>query len=549
MRRTGLYVLLMIFLFGSAALTNAQDASNLLRDGSFEGQYTGRRATGDLNIPADWGLWQAQGSADQFINRADKTFAFPHTGPDPSPHGGSRALNLSGGYVTFSAAVYQQVTVTQGTPVQASAWAWLHTCNLAPNAEKCGSAVESGAFTRIGIDPNGGTDPFDTDIVWSAESRPHDQWLQITVSATPTAGTVTLFLYVTQASPSQLNNVYWDDAVLAGGGAGGAAAPVAGAATAAPPPPVEVGFVVAQAAQDDGSIIHTVIGGDTVDSIAVAYGVTRADILALNNISDPRIIAIGQRLIIKPADAPADSAPETGSGESPDAAAAEESAGEQPVDAAAPTADVVVPAEGVVSAENDAPVEVSPAAPTSTPAPAPVVSVANGVLPAIDPGQLNAALCVTLFEDFSPNTIREDGENALAGGTIEVRSAGQSVASQPTTDAADPLCFTELAAGDYVIAAAAPAGYGLTTPDELNVKLLPGIDVSIEFGAAQGFQPAAVLPADAESGGLVSDVAAEETDARALTDQLFDVSGLLMFGLAGLVLVGGLGLTLLSRRH
>ena len=59
--------------------------------------------------------------------------------------------------------------------------------------------------------------------------------------------------------------------------------------------------VVAQDAQDDGSIVHSVRPGDTIDSIAVAYGVTRQDIMALNNISDPRIIQIGQELVVKEA--------------------------------------------------------------------------------------------------------------------------------------------------------------------------------------------------------------------------------------------------------
>jgi LysM repeat protein len=60
-------------------------------------------------------------------------------------------------------------------------------------------------------------------------------------------------------------------------------------------------FVVPQGQQPDGSIVHTVQPGDTIDSIAYAYGVSRTDIMQLNNIKDPRIIHLGQKLLIKPA--------------------------------------------------------------------------------------------------------------------------------------------------------------------------------------------------------------------------------------------------------
>jgi LysM repeat protein len=52
----------------------------------------------------------------------------------------------------------------------------------------------------------------------------------------------------------------------------------------------------------DGSIVHTVIEGDTLWSIATAYGVTINDILNLNGIPDESaIINIGQILIIRAA--------------------------------------------------------------------------------------------------------------------------------------------------------------------------------------------------------------------------------------------------------
>jgi LysM repeat protein len=300
-------MLALLLILGVLAITStvtAQDG-NLLQQSGFDDGYTGRGRS-DLNIPGAWGLWLADAPRDyEWQNRTDHVFAFPHR-PSPEKRSGDAALNISGGYITFAAAVFQQVGVTQGSNVEGSAWARLHTCNLPRNdkheinGDNCGSAVESGAFTKVGIDPNGGTDPNDTDIVWSANARPHDRYDQMVVSATATGPVVTIFLYTTQTSPSDLNNVYWDDASLVIGGAGGAAAGAPGAPTVPPIRPTNP-VPVRQAERADGSIVHIVQPGDTIDGIAMIYGVSRAQILELNVLDNPRFIRIGDRIIVRSA--------------------------------------------------------------------------------------------------------------------------------------------------------------------------------------------------------------------------------------------------------
>lgn len=288
---------------------------NLLNDPGFEGTYT-NRGRADFNIPEAWGVWYAESPrTESWMNL--QPVAFPHNGPDPNPYEGSRSMNFNKGYATFTAALYQQVPVPEGSPVTASAVAQVKTCNPAPNTPTCGSAVESGSFTRVGIDPNGGTNPNDSDIVWSNNAQPHDRWDTMTVSATATGPSVTIFLYTTQAWPAQINTAYWDAASLTIGGPGGSV-PGQPSATLVPTAPPLASFVVRQPPQADGSIIHTVQPGDTMDAIAFAYGVSRQEILDLNGISNGRYLLVGQQLLISEAPDPSEQTQEASGLPTPD---------------------------------------------------------------------------------------------------------------------------------------------------------------------------------------------------------------------------------------
>lgn len=509
MRQALRLVLLIVLLGLMSRLASAQDA-NLLRDSGFEGDYSSR-GRADLNIPADWSIWVGESPhTEDWMNLP--VVAYPHNGPTPSTHGGAKALNLNKGYATFTAAVYQQVTVPNGANITATAWAFLRTCKIPDGYDNCTSTADSNAYTRIGIDPNGGTNPFDSDVVWSSNAAPHETWGQMTVSATSTGETVTLFLYATQQWPSELNNVYWDDATLSIGGSGGVAAAQPGAPTPAPTTaPQEAPPARAQGERADGSIVHVVVAGDTLDSIAFAYGVTRADVLALNNIADPRIIQIGQEIIVRGPVLPTPTPTIEGATEEPSATPA-------------PPAEVL------------------------NAAPAPVISVASGdVVYPIDPANNTASVCVTLFEDANGNRIQDGGENVLSGGSILLTKDGQPTGDHTTDASPDPFCFDGLAADSYVVAAAAPSGYGLTTPDQLRVQAYSAAQINVAFGAAQGVQPIVLPPGS----GSPDATDAPPTDPRTAnpTNPLNNNIGLIVFGAAGVVLVAGIGLSLMLRRR
>lgn len=555
MLKIGLRIILLTFMLSitGTVLVHAQTTSNALQNPSFEegsfGPYTQRRGgEKPIYLPSAWNYWLNSNTQNQFYNRADRVSMFPHPGPSPAPTDGSRALNIDCGFVTCAVAVYQQVGgVTAGQKVTASAYSQVKACNLGGNST-CGSAVESGSQTRIGIDPAGGTDPTNPAIVWSGWTAPHDAWKQQSVEATATGTTVTLFLYSTQQNFADLNKTYWDAAALSGGGAG-SAAPAQNAGTPLPPPtatpPPSVPFVVPQGAQADGSIVHTVSAGDTMDSIAVAYGVTRTQIMDLNGISDARIISIGQKLIIsKPTSANNDNS------EAPEAEATEVEATEEAVVIGAASEETVEPplaSDATAEAEaTEAATEViqPTAQPTVPLATAPVVVAQGG---SIDPASTQAQVCVLLFDDENQNRIQEPGEALLSGGTITLALGSENVGSYTTDGVDEPHCFEALDAGDYVALASAPEGYGLTTPDQLRLQANPGPAINIAFGAAQGVQPA-VIPA-VDAGSVAEETVQQESASTSLLDQLLANSGLIVFGLAAVVLIGGIGLTVLLRRR
>lgn len=537
-----LALMMTVVMAASVMPAAAQDASNLLVNGGLEegsfGPYTGRRG-GDFPIylPNGWNYWFAAPTGER-TNRAERTTIQPHPGPGPNPYEGGRAMNVDCGFFSCTAAIFQQVgNIQPGSPLTASAWSQVKACNLG-GGTSCGSARESGSQTRIGIDPTGGTDPNSPAIVWSGFVQPHDQWLQQTVSATASGSTVTVFLYSTQASFADLNKTYWDAVVLTGTTAG-AGTPLPGAPTAAPTAPPFVQFVVPQGAQPDGSIIHTVQPGDTIDSIAYAYGLTRKQLMELNQLQSANFIFPGQKLIIKPADTPAAAA-----------------TAEQPVEAAAATtvpattAPLVEPTVAQAAEATIAPAEPPAEQPAQPPSPTAILPTAPVVVAqagSIDPSVVTAQVCVTLFNDANQNRIQEPGEELLAGGKIDLQQSGAAVATYQTDGVGEPHCFDSLAAGDYVAVGAPPSGYGLTTPDQLRVRLNAGARIDLTFGAAEGVQPAQPLPADA--GGAPAEPSAESAPPQTLAEQILSMSGLIVFGLAGLVLVGGIGASLLLRRR
>ena len=582
MRKQQVWLIVMVAslcLLSIAGMTTPAIAQsgNLLEDPGFE--YSGvwktvvdaRADEGTFfSVAPAWNGWYTESPrTEDWMNRIPN--GYPHTENGARfTHGGNRSQELNRGSATFTAGVYQTVTVTEGDNVIGSAWVRM---NLDLNSGIVAQA-------RVGIDTNGGTSPYDSDIVWSpwAQNVLDINFRQLTVNATATGTQVTIWLFATQNLPSDPNGVYWDDASLTIGGSGGVPTnPEGTPGTAVPtavPPPAVAPFVNAQGARDDGSIVHVVITGDTLAAISVAYGVSMEEILELNGLSSGRFLSVGQELIIREAgddasggsddneepndeDEPDDTqspsaTEEVDDDDEPDATATEstddddepEATATENVDDDEPDA---VATEAPDDDEDEPTVEPSattvPA--TSTPAPTAPVAVADNS-DQVDPADTLGSVCVTLFEDTDVDRIQDETEFFLADGTINLTQDGQLIASHDTDGVSDPFCFDALDSGAYVAVATAPDGYGLTTVQQIPVNVLPGSSINLNFGAVEGLEQVAPPP-DNQGADLGDEtVPEEESDS---TEQLLQISGLIVFGLAGLTLVAGLGMSIFMRRR
>lgn len=298
---------LLAALVPAAPTTYGQ--ANLILNPSFDQGGSGRAGINGP-VPTNWELWVAGGI--QIDSDMDSYFSHMRTPPS--------SWLIRRPFAEFTAAGYQRVTVEANKNYTLTAHAYIWTC-ANENGASCirgdgtgFSQPESGAVVKVGIDPNGGSDPNAASVIWSPTIAPHPDhpkdaripFTAVSVTAKATGTTMTVFLHYTATKAMYFGEVHWDDVSLVTTDAqptsGGTAVP--GNPTAVPPPAAEVPFVTAQQARPDGSIVHTVVAGDTISSILFAYRdftVTREDLMEYNNWRfEPQFITVGQEIVILP---------------------------------------------------------------------------------------------------------------------------------------------------------------------------------------------------------------------------------------------------------
>ena len=269
-----------------------------------------------------------------------------------------------------------------------------------------------------------------------------------------------------------------------------------------------LGVLLLQAQPEDGDIVHTVDSGDTLISIALAYGVTLDQLLTLNDLNPEALLQIGQRLLVIPA-------PEFAEEES-EPAAEEGETGE--------------------SSETEKPVGGNVESGELPPAP---VAAANA--PMRDPADISPQICVAVFEDKNQNGMMEPDERPLTNAAIRLLDAADVEQLRYITEgAAEPFCTRRLERKLYTIEGSAPPGFGLTSASRLQIDLRLGGLVMLEFGAKEGLETASLPPPAMYS-------ATDERASDLPRSLLRELSGLFALGLAAVVFFSGLAVSLFIR--
>jgi hypothetical protein len=169
----------------------------------FEGTYVNWEGSEERKIAPSWMLWYKTDWPDE-----KNTLAPPRANGVTSPRlEGDRAQHVywQGGK-NFDACVYQQVSdLTVGHYVRFTIWGKVDTQMGLHDMQ-----------TRVGIDPDGGTNPLDIQYElhpdnWDVYTVGNGQWQQMSVAIKATSETATLYACAHPRWPMSFD-VYWDQA-------------------------------------------------------------------------------------------------------------------------------------------------------------------------------------------------------------------------------------------------------------------------------------------------------------------------------------------------
>lgn len=562
MRKTHLLPLLALFALLVAGLaTNparAQTGPNLLENPGFENGHFSQDGIAQITVPNGWRMhWSNEELifGGEWKTTRPESIVWNIKGAPPGEEffwkDGSYTMKIFNSWAPLWAAMSQDVEGLEvgrryrlTVPIYVDVFAdYEGGQKIAPPPEHKGMAK-----VRLGAGPTGAAWRDETAInysgFWTGETvNPFYMAYPVFVHEfTATQPNMTVWIEVVSAYPFPNNGFFFDLPSLvaldqtgqvaqpttapAAGGGQQPAAPVAPAATVVPPTP-----------RADGSVVHTVVAGDTLWVIAINYaetlGMAPLDALeairALNN--DPQFLNPGDEILIV-----------AGTGE----AAAEATPAEG---TAAATAEGT-PAEGTAAATTEG------TAAEGTPAA--TAEGATGDETATDataeaPAALAGTICVGTFHDTNNDGQRNEGEPLVANAAIAIARAGTTESTYITDGASEPYCFELAEADSYQLQLYPPAGFASTTEDNWAVSIANGESYTVLFGLAETTAVAEVDTAaeTTDTTGAAEDAAT--TDETAATGEatggLFNGRlGVIVLGAAGFLLIlAALGVYLLRR--
>lgn len=361
---------------------------------------------------------------------------------------GDKSYRVINNWDPWFAGTKQVVTAPAGATVRLTTSVRIWTASEFWPAPSDGTVS---AVTRVGLEPNGSENQFASTVVWSGGATPHGWQTQSVEAVVGASGKVTVILSADYRGYSRLfMGAFWDEVSLTVVSTGPAPQPTSGGGGGQPQPtarPVIITPIASPTPGADGNIIYIVQSGDSLTSICVSIGELNYEcvdrIRQLNNLTSD-ILSVGQRLVI---------------------------------------------AQGAPSIPPTATVD--PNAPTAVPTPDPALQPTATQAPVVEASPTPSAVgqvCVLMYTDTNGSGFRDGAEGLLAGGQVAVVevATGQPVQRYVTDGQNEPHCFTDLAAGQYTVSAAAPTGYNSTTEVAMTLVVEAGTASSLEFGAQPG---------------------------------------------------------------
>ena len=200
------FVILVMLVISSVAVYAQEE--NLLENPGFEDGFD------SSGVGNSWVSWVSNSADAPGFQEAPEYLAATSASDKlliPQVRSGSEAQAMFSFFASHDAGIYQEVDVTEGTELRFSIYAHVFSNNLADVDQ---SENPGGVTVRVGIDPDGGTDPFSDDIVYTEPFITYDTFVQYSVIATAESDTITVFVRSTVTDPVQNTIVFLDDAVL-----------------------------------------------------------------------------------------------------------------------------------------------------------------------------------------------------------------------------------------------------------------------------------------------------------------------------------------------
>lgn len=211
------------FVQGRSRAVAEKEATNLLNNPSFEGQYHAYVPPGghpDCPFGICTTAQMAEGWTPWWLSHNPEDEGYIIRMPEYKPaapwanriHSGANAQQYFTFYSTHRAGFYQRVPVMAGQQYRFSIWG--HAWESNDDDPDISDPTHYPINQRIGIDPTGGTNWNSPSIVWSSPHGQYDEFGFFQVCAIAQKSNITVFTFSEPKWAAKHNDVYWDDAEL-----------------------------------------------------------------------------------------------------------------------------------------------------------------------------------------------------------------------------------------------------------------------------------------------------------------------------------------------